>query len=90
MDIGSSKCKAGFGGDDRPRAVFPSIVGYPHNQGVMVGLEKDCYVGDDAQKMRGVLALKYPIEHGIVTDWDEMEKVRQKKYMHHYSFGKYA
>merc|ERR1712151_678267 len=24
---------------------------------------------------RGILALKYPIEHGIVTSWDDMEKI---------------
>jgi actin-related protein len=31
-------CKAGFAGDDAPRAVFPSIVGRPRHQGVMVGM----------------------------------------------------
>ena len=42
----------------------------------MVGTEnKTEYIGDEAQKMRGVLNLKYPIESGIVTDWDSMEKV---------------
>ena len=37
--------------------------------------EKDCYVGDEAQNRRGILSLRYPIEHGIVTNWDDMEKV---------------
>lgn len=36
---------------------------------------KDCFVGDEALAKKGILKLKYPIEHGMVTNWDDMEKI---------------
>jgi len=43
---------------------------------MMVGVaSKDVFVGDEAQSKKGVLKLGYPIAHGIVTSWDDMEKI---------------
>ena len=76
IDNGSGMCKAGFASEDAPRAVFPCIIGRPKHPDVMVGMEQhDSYVGDAALVRRGVLSIRYPIEHGIVTNWDDMEKI---------------
>nr|CAA27034.1 unnamed protein product [Dictyostelium discoideum] len=76
IDNGSDMCKAGFAGDDAPRAVFQSIVGRPRYTGVMdVMGQKDSYIVDEAHSRKGFLTLKYPIERGIVTNWDDMEEI---------------
>jgi len=81
IDAGSDSCKAGFAGDDAPRAVFPSIVGTrrvpvqkPKDQDQNLET-KNHYVGKDAWNMRAILNIKYPIEHGVITNWDAMEKL---------------
>uniref|UniRef100_A0A3Q1IJ24 Uncharacterized protein n=1 Tax=Anabas testudineus TaxID=64144 RepID=A0A3Q1IJ24_ANATE len=83
IDNGSSVCKAGFVGDDDPRTVFPSVVGCPrlHGQNVSFStVNNDSFVGHEAQSRRGILTLKYPIERGIVTNWDDMEKIWRHVY----------
>ena len=76
IDNGSGMVKAGFAGEDAPRAVFPAVVGRPRYNAVMTGMgQKESYVGDEALAKKGILTIRYPIEHGIVTNWDDMEKI---------------
>ncbi|CAF1511323.1 unnamed protein product [Adineta steineri] len=76
LDNGSGMVKAGFGGEDAPRAVFPAVVGRPRYNVVMSGMnQKDSFVGDEALAKKGILSIQYPIEHGIVTNWNDMEKI---------------
>ena len=68
--------KAGFAGEDAPRAVFPAIVGRPKFDNAMQGTTlKSEYIGDEAMAKKGILILKYPISAGIVESWEDMEKV---------------
>jgi len=76
IDNGSGMVKGGFAGDDAPRAVFPSLVGRVRHQSSGQGMtQKDAYVGDEALSKRNILKLTYPIEHGFITSWDDMEKI---------------
>ena len=73
-DNGSGMVKVGLAGDDAPRAVFHSVIGGPKGRPKHERMYDD-YVGDEAQSMRGILLLRYPIENGIVTNWDDMETI---------------
>ncbi len=44
---------------------------------IALGLgQKEYYVGGEAQRKRGILrTLRYPVEHGLVKNWDDMEKL---------------
>ena len=75
IDNGSGMIKAGIAGEDAPKAYFPSTVGIPKYEKIHGADEKDFYVGQDAVKKRGVLTLEYPLENGIVKNWDFMSKI---------------
>ncbi|CAH4034346.1 alpha-centractin [Pieris brassicae] len=76
IDNGSGVIKAGFAGDQIPKCRFPNYIGRPKHIRVMAGaLEGELFVGPRAEEHRGLLSIKYPMEHGIVTDWNDMERV---------------
>ena len=73
IDNGSYMTKAGFAGEDAPRAVFPTIVKRQLFAGVMVGMDqRDCYVGSEALSKRSNFIIKHPVQNGIGTNWDDM------------------
>ncbi|KAI3830974.1 hypothetical protein MKX03_010272, partial [Papaver bracteatum] len=66
----------GFAGDDAPKAVFPNIVGRPRHARVEVGMaQQDPFVGDKSQFKRGVLKVDPPIDHGIMSNWNDIERI---------------
>ncbi|KAI5851913.1 actin family [Tricharina praecox] len=81
IDNGSGTIKAGFAGEDLPKTFFSSFVGRPKHTRVLAGaLEGDVFIGNRAQELRGLLKIKYPLEHGIITDWNDMERIWQHIY----------
>ncbi|KAM8970900.1 actin, cytoplasmic-like [Sarcophilus harrisii] len=68
--------RVGYGGERAPRFVFPCVVGRYKKQNVMHGLdEKDTFIGDEVTDNWRKLTVKYPVEQGIVTNWEDMEKI---------------
>lgn len=82
LDNGSGTIRAGFAGDDLPKCYFPSWVGRPKHLRVLAGaLEGEVFIGQKAaSELRGLLKIRHPLEHGVVTDWDDMEKIWEYVY----------
>ncbi|KAJ2534848.1 centractin- actin- protein of the dynactin complex, partial [Coemansia sp. RSA 1933] len=73
---GSGVIKAGFAGDDQPKSFFSSSVGTPKHERMMAGaVEGEYFIGRRTEDLRGLLKISYPLEHGIVTDWEDMERI---------------
>jgi len=76
LDVGSGFTKAGFADEPTPSHVFLSVIGRPKYPPALIGPRyKDYYVGEEALKLRGIMRISYPLEHGIVRDWDGFKKL---------------
>lgn len=43
-------------------------------------VEGDTFIGRKAQELRGLLKINYPMKHGVVENWDDMERIWQHVY----------
>ncbi|KYR01241.1 actin related protein 2 [Tieghemostelium lacteum] len=78
MDNGTGFVKCGFAGANFPTAIFPSMVGRPilRSEEKVENVEiKDIMVGDEAAKLRTMLQITYPLENGIVKNWEDINHV---------------
>jgi len=76
-DNGTGFVKCGFAGDNFPIGSFPSMIGRPtlrqeSKLSKAVKL-KDIMIGQEAENAREFLEISYPMENGIVRDWDDMK-----------------
>ena len=75
IDNGSHTIKAGLSTADEPRIIIDSVIGnLTDHKGSYIG-HKKTYIGYEAKERKSLLNLKYPINRGIITDWDAMEEV---------------
>mgnify|MGYP000849027687 FL=1 len=73
IDNGSGFCKAGVAGEEVPKSVFRTVVGQA--KGIMIGGMKEYFIGEETKGKNATLALIYPIENGLITNWAHIEKI---------------
>lgn len=76
FDNGSGIFKGGLAEDDTPRIQFQTIVGVPKKDSLMIGMDqKEFYIGSETTEKKTMLDLYYPIESGVINNWDQMEQI---------------
>eukprot|EP00055_Hartaetosiga_balthica_P016735 m.106915 g.106915 ORF g.106915 m.106915 type:complete len:433 (-) comp9166_c0_seq1:1636-2934(-) len=81
IDNGSGVMKVGLAGSEKPQT-FATSVGRVKHERVMAGSLDEEFVGNKAIEHRGLLKLNYPMEHGTITDKDDMKKIWNHVYQH--------
>uniref|UniRef100_A0A672J0W5 Actin-related protein 3-like n=1 Tax=Salarias fasciatus TaxID=181472 RepID=A0A672J0W5_SALFA len=86
VDCGTGYTKLGYAGNTEPQFIVPSCiaikesakVGDQAQRRMMKGVDDlDFYIGDEAVD-KPTYATKWPIRHGIVEDWDLMERFMEQ------------
>jgi len=76
VDNGTGFVKSGFAGSNFPHAIFPSLVGRPVIRFEQKSIDnvkiEDIMVGDEALKLRNMLQITYPLENGIIKNWEDI------------------
>lgn len=76
IDNGTGFTKAGFAGAESPKSIFPTIVGYPKSNVQMIGGQnKEYFVGFEACAKSDLLYLHQPVENGVITNWEDIERI---------------
>ncbi|KAI6221791.1 Actin-related protein 2 [Aphelenchoides fujianensis] len=84
VDNGTGFVKCGYAGTNFPEHIFPSAVGRPlvrSSQRVNNVLIKDLVVGEECTELRQMLDVNYPMENGVVRNWEDMGHI------YDYTFG---
>ncbi|CAG8576058.1 13665_t:CDS:2 [Ambispora leptoticha] len=76
IDAGSDTYKTGFVGQSSPHKIFPTILGNEKYH-TLTGEEPNTYIGEEAQRKRGILSIRNPVQNGIITNFDDMETIWQ-------------
>jgi actin-related protein 3 len=81
IDNGTGYTKMGYAGNYEPNFIVPSFISNciaQTGQKANPVQDLDFYIGSEAAEKRPGYNLDYPIRHGIVENWDNMEKYWQR------------
>lgn len=83
IDNGTGYTKMGYAGNVEPQYIVPTVAGFKATKGGLEGKrdgleDLDFYMGNDALKHSTSHQLSYPIRHGLIEDWDNMERIWQQ------------
>lgn len=80
LDNGSGTCKAGLSSDELPSHSFPAMIGKPRKVW-QSSLDKEVYYGTEVEELRNKLSTFYPIENGIIENFNDMELLWEYTFM---------
>jgi actin len=76
IDMGSWQRQAGFGGEEVPRSEVQSVIGrFEYPLAFSGGFSQDTDIGSNAFTKSNMVVVRHPIERGVVTNWDDAEKL---------------
>eukprot|EP00949_MAST-11_sp_MAST-11-sp1_P003705 g3705.t1 len=88
IDNGTGYTKMGFAGNCEPQYIIPSLIATVEGGGSKASghirskaneiYDLDFFIGNEAQKNASTHQINYPINHGLIENWDNMEKVWQR------------
>jgi actin-related protein 2 len=84
VDNGTGFVKCGYAGTNFPSYIFPAAVGRPlvrSSQRINNIAIKDLMVGEECTELRQMLEVSYPMENGVVRNWEDMG------HLYDYTFG---
>lgn len=72
--------KMGYSGNVEPQYIIPTVLGTKAEEGGVQGKrdgveDLDFYIGDDAFANTSTHQINYPIRHGLIDNWDNMERM---------------
>ncbi|KAI8385754.1 actin family [Blakeslea trispora] len=82
LDIGTSMTRAGYAGEDTPRVMFPTSVGYVDTE-VDEQKKREYFIGDNKiNRFKSQMEITHPLEEGLVNDWEAYEALWDATFHH--------